>query len=391
MTRGVVVGVIAVLLFTAGSASGLDVPATIAFTSTRDCQQPLNGDGTPLPFSDLYLMNADGSAVRRLTSTCFESQPAWSPDGSQLAFISERDGYASLFVMNADGTGTRRVTPAGQGAAQPAWSRQGTIAFADAAGGIDTIKPDGSQLTHVTSDRGVDPSWSADGAHIAYSLYDPKAGVDLIEVVDADGRNGHQVARGVAPAYSPDGKSLAWAARDATGAALLEVAAADGSGARAVVTIPPGSARSYDLAPAWSPDSASLSYDSGPEAEIYSVPATGGVPTRLTLAAAVDTDSAWRPATPSTGLAIAKVSFRQRACATRPGIASVLVVDAQGRPLGSVSVTTTGATSTTNGDGIAALRPKVAARHRGRLVLAIRAVLAGRSAATKRVSLPACR
>ena len=73
--------------------------ADIAFTSTRDGN------------SEVYVMNADGSAPINLTKHP-ESDffPTWSPDGKKLAFVSERDGNREIYVMNADGSNQTRLT-----------------------------------------------------------------------------------------------------------------------------------------------------------------------------------------------------------------------------------------------------------------------------------------
>ena len=60
---------------------------------------------------DIYVMNADGTDVRRLTDSPGKDEgPTWSPDGTKIAFSSDRDGQQELYVMNADGTGARRLT-----------------------------------------------------------------------------------------------------------------------------------------------------------------------------------------------------------------------------------------------------------------------------------------
>jgi TolB protein len=67
--------------------------------------------GTPLY---LYVMDADGTNVQRLTDGRFSDySPAWSPDGTQIAFV--RQGYerAGLLVMNADGSNVRRIAGPG--------------------------------------------------------------------------------------------------------------------------------------------------------------------------------------------------------------------------------------------------------------------------------------
>ena len=80
---------------------------------------------------DIYVMNADGSGLRRLThNRAYDAEPAWSPDGRKIAFRSTRNGNRDIYVMNADGSGKRNLTrnPAQDGS--PSWSPDGRrIAF----------------------------------------------------------------------------------------------------------------------------------------------------------------------------------------------------------------------------------------------------------------------
>jgi Tol biopolymer transport system component len=71
-------------------------------------------DGTQIAFNglhpssrntDVYVMNRDGSDVFQLTNTPrFDENPDWSPDGTQIIFQTERDGIFEIYVMNTDGS-----------------------------------------------------------------------------------------------------------------------------------------------------------------------------------------------------------------------------------------------------------------------------------------------
>ena len=119
----------------------------IAFVSYPDLRTP-----------QLYVMNADGSGVTRLTASwAGDLCPDWSPDGARIVFSRGTE----VWVMNADGGGQRRLGPGGQ----PAWSRDGRwIAFVygpDDAAEIFAMRPDGSSATRVIASAGwnYQPDW----------------------------------------------------------------------------------------------------------------------------------------------------------------------------------------------------------------------------------------
>ena len=72
---------------------------------------------------DLYVMNADGSAQTRLTTSQLDpSAPSWSPDGRSIAFAATPDRLAQIFVVRAGGTGQTQLTAGVEAYTQPAWS-----------------------------------------------------------------------------------------------------------------------------------------------------------------------------------------------------------------------------------------------------------------------------
>jgi Tol biopolymer transport system component len=113
----------------------------------------------------LYAIDADSqdaNAKRRLTEGGSDGQPAWSPDGSRIAYISQEDGNFEIYVINSDGSGKVRVTndPASDGL--PVWSPDGQwLAFRSDRGGswgIYLARPDGTELRELT-DASVLERW----------------------------------------------------------------------------------------------------------------------------------------------------------------------------------------------------------------------------------------
>jgi dipeptidyl aminopeptidase/acylaminoacyl peptidase len=139
----------------------------IAFASRRDGRY------------QIYVGPADRSAPpqRFRANANTEADPAWSPDGLLLAFVSDRGGDDEIDVVKRDGSGFRQLTSNDARDVDPAWSPDGNlIVFAsdlDHAGDYDlwTMKSDGTGLTVLTSGPEIDhdPTWSPDGRFIAFS------------------------------------------------------------------------------------------------------------------------------------------------------------------------------------------------------------------------------
>lgn len=201
------------------------------------------------------------------------ADPAWSPDGTILAFSSAATGRREVYVVNADGTGRRQVTHDPAAALDPTWSPDGrSLAFTSLRNGAPDIYVtdlDGSDVRRITSDPAVDQQadWAPDGSQIAFESN--RSGRFAIWGVAPDGSGGHQVTDGsteqVEAAWSPDSTTLAFAAGAAGARSLYSVARTGG-----IVTqlTPAGLPADF---PAWSPDGAQLAFSTGAAVETFPV------------------------------------------------------------------------------------------------------------------------
>jgi TolB protein len=148
---------------------------------------------------DIYVMNADGTNFKNLTNTP-ESEwvPAWSPDGEQLAFSSDRDGDSEIYVMNRDGSHLVQLTKNSGYDGRPRWSIDGTrFAFeTDRDGGdwdIYTMNTDGTDPSPITNNvsNDISESWSPDGNWLVY--VSNSDGDNEIFIIDSNGQNQRQL------------------------------------------------------------------------------------------------------------------------------------------------------------------------------------------------------
>jgi Tol biopolymer transport system component len=253
---------LACLLLVGASAcgGGGDPRPDLIFVSTRD------GDYA------IYAMDADGSREKRLTPShdseahdalYFQIEPAYSPDGRLVAFASRRGTSFDLFVMNADGTGTRQLTSTRENDGRPTWSPDGErIAFQRGdPSHLYVMAADGSSQRRLTGDAAPEaqPAWSPDGEWIAYVRRTPGTEIREIWLVRPDGSERRALTKlGAAvdaPAWSPDGKTIAFASNDQDDRFEIYTIGVDGSGLRRLTT-----SAEAAFEPAWSPDGAAIAF-----------------------------------------------------------------------------------------------------------------------------------
>ena len=186
----------------------------VAFVSYRDGNH------------EIYVMGADGSAPTNLTQhDAWDDSPAWSPNGRRIAFVSDRNGdrykdsdlyNPDIFLMNADGAGVQQLTFWPENwTSGPAWSPDGSsIAFVS-SGEIFAIELASGDVRRISnSDLRVGSlSWSPDGAWIAYIEVDAQHEFSHVWVMAADGSEARQLTFGNfwerTLTWSPDGTHIA--------------------------------------------------------------------------------------------------------------------------------------------------------------------------------------
>ncbi|MEN8375022.1 MAG: hypothetical protein ABFS34_06180 [Gemmatimonadota bacterium] len=190
--------------------------SSIAFISNREgvrAERPIN--------FEVYRAGADGAGESRLTfNQDFEADADWSPDGSRILFKSYRDGNDEIYVMDADGENQSNLTRSAASDGGGAWSPSGSeILFSsdrDSEDGsrLHLMDPDGSNVRLLPNDPGPGylGRWSPDGNRIAFNS--SRDGNDEVYVMDADGSNVRRLTDNpdadTYPRWSPDGLSVAY-------------------------------------------------------------------------------------------------------------------------------------------------------------------------------------
>jgi Tol biopolymer transport system component/streptogramin lyase len=193
-----------------------------------------SGDGDGY---EIFVVDADGNNVRRLThENHHNSSPAWSPDGSQIAFVDD----STIYVMETNGSNVRRLAREFWNG-DPAWSPDGSqIAFVsdrddagyeiyvmDIAGGTDAFRLTENDIWEKNL------AWSPDGSRIAFETFDPEQNTDRdIYVLQLESGVLHRLtddgAFNTSPTWSPDSSLIAFSSKRGGGQDVY-VMEADGS------------------------------------------------------------------------------------------------------------------------------------------------------------------
>jgi TolB protein len=196
----------------------------------------------------LYLMNADGSGVRQLTSDdSFDHGPSFSPDGQRVVFARTAGaGHPHIFIVNVDGSGLRQLTEGPYADSEPVFAPNGKwIAFASNRdhdvrtdrSDIFSMRPDGSHLRVLIDGprNEFEPDISPNGRGIAF--VSNRDGGNNIYVAGSSGRHPRELTHSptcihrecyLSPAWAPDGKHIAFL-RSSHYDTDLEVMRADGT------------------------------------------------------------------------------------------------------------------------------------------------------------------
>ena len=151
---------------------------------------------------DIYVMNADGSNWRRITThPDIDTTPTWSPSGTQIAFVSDRTGRPQIYIMNADGSGVRRLPIPDAEADHPTWAPApfNEIAYYARTGSGYDIKIHElatGQTRQITFSEGSNesPAYSPSGRHLAFTS-SRGSGLYQVYTIGRDGNGLRQVTR----------------------------------------------------------------------------------------------------------------------------------------------------------------------------------------------------
>jgi Tol biopolymer transport system component len=277
------------------SALSLSTGQTVELTPSSgegDAYPAFSPDGSTLAFvrrSDIWTLSLrpgltpQGRARRLTYRSAGALNPVWAPDGKAITFVAERGAYGKLWRVAA--SGGEPVEVGGEDASEPAFDSSGrrlVYSRATVVDSLNVLSPCGAGCTPepprkmlYSTKLARNPSFSPDGAEIAFES--SRSGHMEIWVCNRDGSHPRQVTHlGGPPAgtpnWSPDGKSLVFDVRLPAGSAIFTISVEGGTPHQLT------SGSTEDLVPFWSRDGRRIFFASKRTGtlQVWSMPADGG-------------------------------------------------------------------------------------------------------------------
>jgi dipeptidyl aminopeptidase/acylaminoacyl peptidase len=258
-----------------GRVGGTPVTPTAAASPSSVPASPAPITGLPGRFAfaanrtgnfEIYTMKPDGSELAQLTSDpADDREPAWSPDGTTIAFTRSEPGGPAIWTMHADGSAPKRLAQGGT----PQWAPDGSRLVGQTGAMLFTIAPDGTNQVSVSDEATLgllisSPTWSADPDHIVFVGAEADGKASDLYSVGIDGTNLTKLtttpADDASPRVSPDGTLIAFQTHD-----------------RCICTISAGGVLPRQLADwrgkggslSWSPDGRWIASAGGPHGGLF--------------------------------------------------------------------------------------------------------------------------
>lgn len=199
-------------------------------------------DGTKLAYVSfenkkpvIYVQNMVNGSRRVLANfKGSNSAPSWSPDGHRIAIVLTRDNGSQLYILNADGSGLKRLTFGGGIDTEPDWSPDGqSLLFTSDRGGspqIYLIPATGGNAKRVTFDGNynVSPNWSPDGKRFAFvQRSEGRFRIAVQDIATGQVQVLTDTNRDESPSFAPNGKMIVYAA-EIHGRGVLAAVSSDG-------------------------------------------------------------------------------------------------------------------------------------------------------------------
>jgi Tol biopolymer transport system component len=190
----------------------------IVFSSNRDRSIERSTDTKDF---EIYTMNSDGSNQKRLTQNSYYDYDAkWSPDGKQIAFVSERDGQPAVYVINEDGSNEKKFIDNFIYITDIQWSPDSSKILFMARkgkefGAIYLMNRDSTNFAVLSDNNDTEPRWSPDGSKILFASRRETKDFSSLYLMNPDGSNQRKISShyDFNPQWSPDGSMIVFASR----------------------------------------------------------------------------------------------------------------------------------------------------------------------------------